>query len=213
MSDFKPTWLYIKQHNITGLKYFGKTIKADPYKYKGSGIVWTRHLNKHGNDVTTVWCQLFNDKNELVKYALDFSNQNKVVESSEWANLRPEDGLMGGDTGISDQGRKILSEKSSKRHHSAESKQKIRDARMLQTPAMLGKNHSEETKQKIRDARALQIITPESIQKRSEKMKGYKYSEARNLKISTALKGIPKSDEHKKKLSLAAKARLARRVS
>ena len=27
--EFKPTWLYIKQHNTTGLKYFGKTTK-DP---------------------------------------------------------------------------------------------------------------------------------------------------------------------------------------
>lgn len=44
--------LYIKTHNITGLKYFGKTIK-NPFKYKGSGKYWTRHLAIHGNDVTT----------------------------------------------------------------------------------------------------------------------------------------------------------------
>jgi hypothetical protein len=31
---FKPTWLYIKQHTVTGLKYFGKTTR-NPEKYKG----------------------------------------------------------------------------------------------------------------------------------------------------------------------------------
>ena len=93
---FKPTWLYIKQHNLTGLKYFGKTISKDPVKYKGSGKHWTRHINKYGNDVTTVWSQLFTDKNELKEFALKFSVDNNIVESIEWANLKPEDGLWGG---------------------------------------------------------------------------------------------------------------------
>jgi hypothetical protein len=26
-SIYKPTWLYIKRHTITGLKYFGKTVQ------------------------------------------------------------------------------------------------------------------------------------------------------------------------------------------
>ena len=34
----KPTYLYIKQHSVTKLKYFGKTTKKDPVKYLGSGI-------------------------------------------------------------------------------------------------------------------------------------------------------------------------------
>ena len=25
MKQFKPTYLYVKTHNVTGLKYFGKT--------------------------------------------------------------------------------------------------------------------------------------------------------------------------------------------
>ena len=95
MKDFKPTWLYIKQHNITGLKYFGKTI-FDPIDYKGSGIVWTRHLEKHGNDVSTIWTQLFEDAISIKEYALKFSLENNIVESKEWANLKQEDGHMGG---------------------------------------------------------------------------------------------------------------------
>ncbi len=51
--NFKPTYLYIKTHNKTGMKYFGKTVSEDPEKYSGSGVYWKRHIEKHGNDVTT----------------------------------------------------------------------------------------------------------------------------------------------------------------
>lgn len=37
ISNFKPTYLYIKIHNDTGLKYFGKTCSKTPKQYKGSG--------------------------------------------------------------------------------------------------------------------------------------------------------------------------------
>jgi len=36
-------YLYVKIHNVTKLKYFGKTTK-NPYNYKGSGLYWKRHL-------------------------------------------------------------------------------------------------------------------------------------------------------------------------
>ena len=45
--------LYVKTHRVTGLKYFGKTVKPDPYRYRGSGTYWLRHLRKHGYDVET----------------------------------------------------------------------------------------------------------------------------------------------------------------
>lgn len=95
MDKFKPTWLYIKQHNVTGLKYFGKTIKSDPYKYLGSGLYWMRHLKEHGKDVTTVWAMLFLDKQSLTEFALQFSKENNIIESSDWANLKLENGLDG----------------------------------------------------------------------------------------------------------------------
>ena len=94
MNKFKPTYLYIKQHNETGLKYFGKTVR-NPTKYKGSGLHWTAHLKTHGNNVTTVWYMLFEDKNELFEYATKFSIDNDIVESAEWANLKPENGVDG----------------------------------------------------------------------------------------------------------------------
>lgn len=93
---FKPTYLYIKTHNITGLKYFGKTTK-DPQKYDGSGIKWLNHLNVHGKDVKTDILGYYTDKEECLRIALEFSHKNNIVESSNWANLRVES-LDGGDT-------------------------------------------------------------------------------------------------------------------
>lgn len=173
--DFNPTWLYIKQHKTTGLKYFGKTVQ-DPHRYTGSGVRWTRHLAKHGNDVSTVWAQLFTDKESLTAFALEFSEKNKIVESKEWANLKPEDGLMGGDTGITIQGRKTLSQKSASRKHSDETKEKIRQKRLLQIMP-IGRKLSEESKEKIRQKRALQVMP-----------KGKKMSEETKKKISEAQK-------------------------
>ena len=98
---FTPTWLYIKQHNQTGLKYFGKTIRKDPHRYLGSGSYWRNHLKLHGNDVSTVWCQLFTSESEMIAYAIEFSNRNNIVESAQWANLVIENGInSGGVSGI-----------------------------------------------------------------------------------------------------------------
>ena len=38
------TKLYIKTHNKTGLRYFGKTVQEDVHGYKGSGKYWTSHM-------------------------------------------------------------------------------------------------------------------------------------------------------------------------
>ena len=100
--EFVPTWLMIKQHNKTGLKYFCKTTRKNPIKYNGSGKFWQRHLNVHGKDVTTIWYQLFTDKEDLIEFALFFSDFHDIVDSRDfdgnklWANLKPEDGLWGG---------------------------------------------------------------------------------------------------------------------
>ena len=94
MTIYTPTYLYIKTHNLTGLKYFGKTI-FDPYTYKGSGKHWVRHLEKHGDDVSTEIYGYYEDKDELVNTALTFSKEHDIVNSKEWANLIEENGLDG----------------------------------------------------------------------------------------------------------------------
>lgn len=87
---FKPTFLYIKTHKITGLKYFGKTVNKNPEKYKGSGVYWLRHLEKHGNFVTTEIYGFYTDREMCLRDALEFSEENDIANSPEWANLIPE---------------------------------------------------------------------------------------------------------------------------
>jgi hypothetical protein len=89
-------YLYIKTHNITGLKYLGKTTQ-DPYTYKGSGKRWRCHLKKHGNDVTTEIVGQFTTIEELTEISIPLSEKLNIVDSKQWANLRPESG-DGGDT-------------------------------------------------------------------------------------------------------------------
>lgn len=90
------TYLYIKTHKITGLKYLGKTTQ-DPLKYKGSGEYWELHLNKHGKEHDTEIIMECQTNEEVKKWGLYYSELYNVVESNEWANLRPESG-DGGDT-------------------------------------------------------------------------------------------------------------------
>ncbi len=157
---FKPTWLYIKQHNISGLKYFGKTTKSNPHKYKGSGKYWLNHLKVYGNDVSTIWVKLFTDVESLIEYSINFSKENDIAESNEWANLKFEDGLEGGHTGVprSESTRKKLSELNFGKKHSELTKKKISDSNK-------GKHNipkNMETREKIRIARKLQIMKPHS---------------------------------------------------
>ena len=95
VSKFKPCRLYIKE--LEGMKYFGKTSR-DPYKYTGSGIVWKDRIKKYGKaNIKTIWVSdWFYDPQTIQEYALKFSKDNKIVESSEWANLRAENGINGG---------------------------------------------------------------------------------------------------------------------
>jgi len=88
-------YLYVKTHNITGLKYFGRTIKKDPYSYLGSGKYWLKHLKTHGHDISTEIVGCFENVEECMKVALEFSRANNIVSSDEWANLIEENGLGG----------------------------------------------------------------------------------------------------------------------
>lgn len=89
-------YLYIKQHSLTGLKYFGKTEK-NPFKYLGSGKRWLRHIKKYGKQhVKTLEIWGFDNIDHCKNFALKFSKENNIVESKEWANLAPENGTDGG---------------------------------------------------------------------------------------------------------------------
>lgn len=90
------TYLYVKQHKTTGLKYFGKTTNSNPYKYNGSGLYWSSHLAKHGYNIETLNVWEFTDLNECEKFARDFSQKNNIVNSPKWANIKEENGKDGG---------------------------------------------------------------------------------------------------------------------
>ena len=84
--------LYVKTHNVTGLKYLGQTSKSDPHKYTGSGKYWLKHLKKHGKNWTTeILCEAKN-KQTVNEMGIYYSKLWNVVESNEWANLKPESG-------------------------------------------------------------------------------------------------------------------------
>ena len=89
------TYLYIKEHESTGMRYFGKTTR-DPHKYLGSGKYWKYHLNQHGKNVKTVWAEKFDDAELCQEFAEFFSEFFDIVDSDAWANLIPEDSRGGG---------------------------------------------------------------------------------------------------------------------
>jgi hypothetical protein len=87
--------LYKKTHNQTGLQYLGYT-KKNPHKYKGSGIKWLSHIKYHGHDVETEILLQTSDIREIEKIGAHYSQLWNIVESKEWANLKPETGDGGG---------------------------------------------------------------------------------------------------------------------
>lgn len=94
----KSVYLLLKTHNDTGLKYLCRHVtkyEKTCYNYKGSGVHWTRHLEKHGNNVTTeilAKCDTIEEARELGIY---YSKKWNIVESKDFANLVPEDGQGG----------------------------------------------------------------------------------------------------------------------
>lgn len=93
---FRPTYLYVKTHTLTGKKYFGKTVE-NPLTYRGSGIHWRRHVKVHGKEhVHTEILGLFTDSIWCTLYALEFSQMHTIVGSDIWLNLKDENGIDGG---------------------------------------------------------------------------------------------------------------------
>ena len=156
------TTLYIKTHNITGLKYFGKT-NRNPHEYKGSGTYWKRHIKIHGDDITTeIYAQIdeITETELLTNTAISFSIDNNIVKSTEWANLMIEDGLSGGNT---------YKNKSEKEMNIIKNKLKI--SQSGKNNGMYGKKHSKSTIEKNKKAHIGKKASLETKNKMSETRK------------------------------------------
>lgn len=196
--------IYIKTHNITGKKYFGKTNRelSKLKSYKGSGKHWVRHLKVHGNDVSTRIFAAFEEDefyyNIIEKICLDFSESKKIVDSSIWLNIRPENGFDGAPKG----------HKHSKQTKEKLSKIKIgtlasEETKLLMSEQRKGKNHwmvkhnlSDEQKKEY-TAHLLDI----DRNGENNGMFGKEHTDKTKEKISKANTGSKRTDEQKQQLS------------
>lgn len=140
-------YLYVKTHNVTGMKYLGKTTSNDPYKYMGSGLVWKRHIAKYGRDISTTILLATKDKKEIKETGIFFSKLWNIIESEDWANLTEEQG----------QGGKIrIGWK-----HTEETKRKMSLRAKVRKSTRIGILHTEETKRKISQTKSGKKWSPE----------------------------------------------------
>ena len=195
-TSIDPTYLYIKQHFITGLKYFGKTTK-DPYKYIGSGKYWNNHIKKHGKEhIDTLWVSELYHDTSIVEPALHFSEENNIVKSKDWVNLIYENGLDGGSFGII-----VSNETKAKMSESRKGKTNSEETRSKISAATKGKIVSEETRVKISEANKGRSPSDKARTNQSIAQQGRIVSEETRAKISKALKGKPLTEERKAKIS------------
>jgi hypothetical protein len=169
-----PTVLYIKQHSVTGLKYFGKTTQ-DPLKYNGSGVYWTDHIKKHGKEhiITTRLFGPFTNSIAISEFALAFSRDNNIVESKDWANIMPENGLHGGSSPGPRGKQQNPSGPRGKQQNphgprGPSGKQQNPSKKPSHKKGKPGKPCSDETKQKMHDAKIGKTQSPEHIKNRTD---------------------------------------------
>jgi len=179
-------YLYKKTHKVTGLKYLGTTNSKNPYRYKGSGTYWRFHCDKHGYDIDTEILFETDSKEEIKSKGLYYSELWNVVESKEWANLKPEEGNGGGYVAGSESAKK-------------------RSAKMIGHPGWL-KSQPESAKKLISKAQKelLSALTPEEMIARMKNSCCHpdSYTAERSNNISKALTGRELSINHKKNVSI-----------
>ena len=188
-------YLYVKTHNITGLKYLGKTEAKDPHRYKGSGKYWKRHIGKYGYDVSTQILLVTENKEEIRDTGIFFSRLWNIVDDSKWANLKEESGDGGrpSDYVISKLRGKQISE---------ETRQKL-------SKAKLGKKrepHTVETKTKISLKLKGHKVSDDTRKILSQRGKERILTEVHRERISAAHTGVsrvPHSNETKARMSHA----------
>ena len=209
LKEFKPTYLYVKTHNITGLKYFGKTTN-DPYTYYGSGKYWLLHLKKHGYNISTEIVGYYTDKEECVNFAITFSNEINFIGAVDihkkkiWANQVLENGIDGGATWYGPRPQEMIDKIASKNRGQKRSDDVREKCRQNGTKGKKRKKgewvQSDETKRKLREANLGKKQSDETIEKRRQSLAGHIVTEETRQKISDGHKGKIVSEETKEKL-------------
>jgi len=198
-------YLYLKTHNQTGLKYLGQTQK-DPYEYKGSGKYWLRHLDKHGDDVSTEILYVASSMEDLQQVGMEYSEKWNIVESKEFANLIPENGdgaILPGDRNpmfgtpctykmTNDE---IKSWKENLR------KSWTPERRVAWSAKKTGRSLSEEHKQRISESNQGRIHSEHTRKKIAESNRGKKRSEETKQRMAASKSNI--SDETRTRMSQA----------
>lgn len=209
------TYLYIKRHSVTGLCYFGKTSKKDPYVYMGSGKYWVRHIKRHGVEhVETLQVWSFESLKECSEFALKFSEDNNIVGSEEWANLKPENGLDGG---APKSGKPLSKEHKEKISNALKGRKASLATREKLSASLTGRTRSLEHRQNISKSaigRKRPPFSSETRRKISEHRLGTKHSEQTIQKLKEVKQGSKNpfsgrqhSNETKQRMSEQAKER------
>lgn len=170
-------YLYVKTHNITGLKYLGKTIQ-NPHKYRGSGKKWKSHIRKHGYNVTTEILKECSSDKELKEWGLYYSRLWNIVEARDengnklWANLKPENGDGGSTSEIQNRPEVIQKRKD-----------KFKDPVFKEKHSMAVSNalNSPEIKEKHRISMKLATNTPEYKAMKAQLVQDPEYKEKRRI--------------------------------
>lgn len=174
-------YLYLKTHRKTGLKYLGKTSR-DPYEYEGSGTHWLRHIKKYGNDVDTEILKECKDNAEVKHWGLHFSELWNIVESTDWANLKPELGDGGCTPGRPCKHKGMTYEEIQKDSEKALARKKKHSKMMSENNPFKDKEHTTDTKALMQEKA---LLHRSSLSKEERKKtygsqhKGKPWSEAR----------------------------------
>lgn len=187
MKEIKVT-LYIAFCEGSGLKYFGKTTRFHTEtelqnNYHGSGTEWLKHIAEYGEpNMTIFWT---GPKKDVESIALKFSKDNNIALSSDWLNQKSENGLDGG------------SDKDSIKKSNRSISMKLNMTEMVVCKNKLN-NHTVHCKKEEfeNDDNLIGVRSGMS----------HNFSEEECKKISDKLSGVPKSEEHKKQLSISKKA-------
>lgn len=159
-----PTYLLIKEHIDTGLKYLCKHDAAnfsECENYRGSGTYWKKHLKKHGNKVKTTCLFVTENEKEFREVAKKYSLEFNVIESKEWANLCNEEG-QGGNTVVDkkEHGKKTkvaLHRSEVRKKHLAHLKEQVKISQPLAAKAakekLTGVSKTEQHKENMRGKR------------------------------------------------------------